>query len=406
LQGPHRYILVIGARVFTPRVARVAQVVLLAFFLLTAAEELVRFAEFLHSPGYLDIGNYYLWARMGWHDGWNTLYNVAIERREWQALGGASVLPIFPMVYPPPMAWLVAPLAILPFFVAIYIWLFLCGSVFLWMWRVLVPGSRLRRWTHFAGAFGLFPVLYGVALGNAVVPVLGAVTGTFTLLARRREVWAGIILLLIDIKPQIAILVPFALLLAGYRRTFAVWAIGTAIIGLLAVASIGPTGVQTYAERLREASAAGPDFGVPTSLTVAGLLGRGWVAAAAQAGIGAATLFAAYHRRGQGPEWPIAVGLVGSLLITPYIHWEDLTATVVAAWLYWRTSPPMYGRLLIAAGYLAMAPTILLGGSMAGLEPVFVLLQIAWLLTIALIPARTATALPTQRGAEPDAHAA
>jgi len=374
------------------------RIVLFGFFLLTAVRELVRFAEFMHSPGYLDIGNYYLWAWMGWHDGWSTLYSLTVEHREWQTLGGASVLPIFPMVYPPPMAWLVAPLALLPFLVAIWIWIFLCVALFLWMWRVLVQGSRLRRWTHLAGASGLFPVVYGIALGNAVVPVLGAVTGAFALLGRRRDVWAGVALLLLIIKPQVAFLVPFALLVAGYRRTFTVWAVGTALIGLLAMASIGPDGLHAYAERLRGAAGAGPDFGVPTSLTVAGLLGHNWLAAVAQAGLAAATLLAAYRRRAEGPELPIAIGLIGSLLVTPYIHWEDLTAAVVAAWLYWRTSPPLRGRIMIAGGYLAMAPTILLGGSMAGLEAVFVFVEVAWLLVIVWSPARPVSVAQAQPG--------
>jgi hypothetical protein len=177
----------------------------------------------------------------------------------------------------------------------------------------------------------------------------------------------------------VAILVPFALLVAGYRRAFTVWIAGAIAITLLAIASLGPDGVHTYIDRLHAAANARPDFFVPTTLTLPGLLGRGWVALIAQAAIVALTLLAAYRRRHDGPELSIVAGIIGSLLVTPYIHFEDVTAVVVAAWLYLRTAPPRYGRILLAAGYVVLLPTVVYQWGLAGLEPVFVCFEVAWL---------------------------
>src|SRR6266849_10841021 len=97
-------------------------VILFALSLVPVGIELVRWGIYLHRPGYTDFGDYYLYASMGLHHGWNTLYHLAVEQQEWQALGGMAVLPFYPMIYPPPLAWLIAPFALLPLRLAFAIW--------------------------------------------------------------------------------------------------------------------------------------------------------------------------------------------------------------------------------------------------------------------------------------------
>jgi hypothetical protein len=62
---------------------------------------------------------------------------------------------------------------------------------------------------------------------------------------------AGLLLVLMVIKPQVAFFVPFALLAAGYWRIFTVWAAGVALVVIIAILSLGPDGVHAYVARCR-----------------------------------------------------------------------------------------------------------------------------------------------------------
>lgn len=365
------------------RLRRTLAITLFVLSLVPAAIGLVHWGLGLQRPGYTNFGDYYLYARMGVHDGWSTLYDPAVEQHEWQALGGATVLPMFPMIYPPPLAWLVAPFSLLPFLFAFGAWTMLILGLFLWTWTVTAPGSRLQRWTQLAAAIGTAPVTFGLLLAHVLFGILAGVTAAWWFLRHRREVLAGLVLLILVVRPQAAFLVPFALLVAGYRRTFMVWAAGTVVIVGVAMASIGPSGVHAYADRLHAAAGGGSDFLVANALSVAGILGHGRLATVAQGGLAMVTLVAAYRRRREGPELPITAGLIGSLLVTPYIHLEDLTTAVVAAWLYLRTGPPTPARINLALGYALLAPSVLFRYGLGGTEPFFVCFEVAWLLMIA-----------------------
>jgi len=363
-----------------------------------AAVELFRWGLFLHLPGYTDFGDYYLYARMGLHDGWSTLYDVTVEQREWQALGGVTVLPMFPMIYTPPLAWLVAPFALLPLRLAFPIWATLILALFLWIWTVTAPGSRLTRWTYLAAAIGVFPVAFGLMLAQVMIVVLAAVVGAWWLLGRKHELAAGLLLIVMVVKPQLAFLVPVALLATGYWRAVGVWAVGTVLVVGVALVSLGPDGARFYESRLHAASLGAPEFLVNASMTVPGLLGRGvagWLGQAVMAGL---ALVAAYRQRHQGPAAPVVAGLIGSLLVTPYLHIEDLTVLFVAAWLYLQMVPPRLGRLLLVLGYAAMLPSVLFR-ALEGMEPAVVVLEAVWLLLIAW-PLELRPAGKTSRSAE------
>jgi hypothetical protein len=349
---------------------------------------LVHWGVGLQRPGYTNFGDYYLDARIGVHDGWSSLYDLKVEEREWQALGGADVLPMFPVIYPPPLAWLVAPFSLLPFPIAFALWATLMLGLFLWIWSMIAPGSRIQRWTLLAAAIGTSPVSFGLQLAHVLIGILAGVTAAWWFLRTRREVLAGLALLVLAIRPQAAILVPFALLVAGYRRTFVVWAAGMALIAGVAMASVGPSGVHAYVDRLQTAAGnGGADYMVASSLSVAAILGHGWLAAGAQGILILVTLVVAYRHRLKGPELPIVAGLIGSLLVTPFIHLEDLTTVVVAAWLYLRSGPPIEGRIHLALGYALLAPSILFRFGL-GTEPFFVSWEVAWLLLLAWLPHR------------------
>jgi hypothetical protein len=136
----------------------------------------------LWRPGYADFGNYYLYAQVGLHQGWNHLYDLAAQRQEWLRLGGADVIPWFPIIYPPPLPWLVAPFTLLPLPLAFACWTALLLGCVIVAWRLVVPTrSRLARWTALAAMLAVMPVIYALLLGQVLILELAAIAAVWWL---------------------------------------------------------------------------------------------------------------------------------------------------------------------------------------------------------------------------------
>jgi hypothetical protein len=152
------------------------------------------------------------------------------------------------------------------------------------------------------------------------------------------------------LKPQLAFLVPVALLAARHDRAF----LGSVLaLGLLAVASaiaLGPAGLSAYEARLNFAA------GVPVNreLTLAYFLGAGVVTRAAQVAIAVWSLVLAYRTRRRGLEWLYICALVGGVLATPYVHLDDLAMLGLAAWLLLRLGVPAWSWLYVLGLVLAI----------------------------------------------------
>jgi hypothetical protein len=66
------------------------------------------------------------------------------------------------------------------------------------------------------------------------------------------------------------------------------------------------------------------------------------------------TLLVAWRHRHRGPEVPMAAGIVGSLLFTPYLGFQDFLMLVVAGWLLLRTQLTHWRVGLLVAGYVLL----------------------------------------------------
>src|SRR5207245_2351917 len=187
--------------------------------------------------------------------------------------------------------------------------------------------SRLARWTAVCATLALFPVLFAVVLGDVLIVELVAVAAAWWFLRQRREVVAGLLLTALVFKPQVAILVPFALLVIGYWRTVLSWAAGSAGIAAIAVATTGLDGMHAWALRIVAAAAAGPEVLVPAQFTIQGLLGHGVGPFVVRCLIVVLTLAVAYHQRASGIALPMAVGLVGCVLAA----WRLVASPAAAA---------------------------------------------------------------------------
>jgi len=148
------------------------------------------------------------------------------------------------------------------------------------------------------------------------------------------------------------------------------------VIGLVALALLGPDGVARYRDVL--ALTQTPAWDITRHFSISGPLGLGPVLTVTQVAVVAVTLLAAWRRRARGPELPMAAGIVGSLLATPYLGFQDFLMLIVAGWLVlrggattWQVGLFVIGYALLQLSLVVMALPILLA------EAAF-LISLAW----------------------------
>jgi len=215
----------------------------LAVVLVLFGYDVIQYFSFvIQTPWQLDFSDFYFAARTGLSHGWAEMYNTTVSMPALYAATGNW----FPFQHSPVLAWLLVPLSLLPYALALTIWDGFLFGCYLFCWRILAPGSIGRRLLLLVAGLALYPVVLGLALGQPTVLVLAGVSASYWLLRRNRPLLAALALALIAVKPQSSFLVPFALLFAGRIRLFAGWAaisIGLAGLTLLA---LGQQGLQDW----------------------------------------------------------------------------------------------------------------------------------------------------------------
>jgi hypothetical protein len=292
-------------------------------------------------------------ALNGWRNGYAHLYDLAAQKEAVESLGAYWS----PYLNPPALAWLGTPFLILPFHAAIVVWTALIVVGALLAWWLVAPGAGWTRAAHLALYVGLFPTAFGLMVGQPVALVAAAVAGAWWLAERDRPVAAGIVLSLVAIKPQLALLVPLCLLVAGRRRMFAAWLAATAVMVMVALVLLGGEGLQRYREALSLASQWEPT----RRYAIAGPLGLGPQVYVVEAVVVLIAAFAAWRHRHGAVGIPIAVGMVASLLFTPYVGFQDFAMLVVAGWLVLRSgaSPVQVGLMVLGYALLELALVVL-----------------------------------------------
>jgi hypothetical protein len=298
-----------------------------------------------------DFTFYYAAARIGLAHGWPSIYDLQLQQAQLDAMGsGITIAQLARYISPPPVAWSALPLTTLPYPVAYWTWSVLLLAALGLAWYVASPGASRARVIFLAAAIGWLPVIYGLQLGQPGLFVAAGVAGSYALLRAEKPLWAGIALGALALKPQLAFLVPLALLAARQDRAF----LGSVLaLGVLAAASaiaLGGDGINTYLSRLSFAST----VPVNRELTLATLLGGGTVTRAVQGVIALGSLALVYRLRHRGPEWIYIPALVGGMLATPYLHLDDLAMLGLAAWLCLRTPTPRWTWVYVLAAVLAI----------------------------------------------------
>jgi hypothetical protein len=285
--------------------------------------------------------------------GYKHLYDLAAQKDAVEGLGSGFYWS--PFLNPPPLVWIATPFTILPFDIAIVAWTALLVAAAVATWYLVAPGGRLAKAAHLALWLGMFPVAFGLMVGQPVVLVALAVAGCWWLSERNHTVLAGLSLSLIALKPQAALLVPLCLLTSGHARVFGTWLVASILISLMALALLGPDGVTRYREVLALASQWEPT----RRYAIAGPLGFGPQLYVVQAIVVATALVASSRHRHSGIGIPIAIGITASLLFTPYVGFQDFAMLVVAGWLIVRGRPNPWQVALLVVGYLLLELALL-----------------------------------------------
>ena len=304
--------------------------------------------------------------------GYSHLYDLSAQKATVEGLGAGFYWS--PFLNPPPLVWLATPFTLLPFNVAIVLWTALLVAASLLTWYLVASGARLTRAAHLALWLGLFPVAFGLMVGQPVALVAAAVAAAWWLAGRNRPILAGLVLSVIAIKPQVALLVPLCLLISGHARMFGSWLVATGVMVLVALFALQPDGLHRYSDVLSLASQWEPT----RRYAVAGPLGLGPQIFVVQAIVLVAAVAAAWRHRHAGVGVPIAAGITASLLFTPYVGFQDFAMLVVAGWLVLRAQPSRFQLGLLVVGYALLELALLV------LAIPILLAEAAFLISLAL----------------------
>jgi arabinofuranan 3-O-arabinosyltransferase len=297
----------------------------------------------------VDFHTYLAAALVGLQHGWFEIYDQGLVR----AAQGRLVPNQFtqPFLSPPVDSWLAVPLTALPYSLALGVWasVLLIALVFALGWSSSYQGPA--RIAAVAVALTPWWVLLAIYVGQIVPLVAAALLVAWRLVKEDREIAAGLVLSVLALKPNTAVLVPFALLAAGRWRTFLACAAASAVLAGLSLLAVGMDGVNDYLGSLDRLP------GGATALTLGGAFGlSGPAAMAVRAAIVLAALVAAFAQRGR-PGMAMAIGAIASLLTAPYLHNSDLCVLVAAGWIVWHEAPVW--RAALVAMLLAASPYLL-----------------------------------------------
>jgi hypothetical protein len=312
----------------------------------------------LARPYLNDFRGYYAAAQIGVRGGWSRIYDLRLQAAAGEAIAGVRGNWV-PFVNPPPMAWIMAPLTLLPFAVAYWLWdAILLGGVVA-SWRLVVTGDGWRRAATLLATLAVLPVTFAFMLGTSGLLNAIAVPVAWWLLKRRKDAGAGLVLAAaIAAKPQDAFLLPLALLIAGRVRAFVAAAAGLAVLAAASLLTLGGSGLRTMIATLVGTEA--QLLEVNHRFTVIGVFGDHPATYVIQAVLALAALATARRRRSR-LELVMAGGVLASFFLAPHLSLQDYSVLATTSWLLLRLRlrPPLIA--LFGFGYLAAEFAVPLG---------------------------------------------
>jgi hypothetical protein len=221
--------------------ARAYSLILLAFYAIAAIGWIVLSNGLVDRNGKpigTDFTSFYAAGSMALEGHATAIYDMAAHYAREQQIFGAGI-PYYGWLYPPIFLLLAAPLALLPYPLALALWQSASFALYLAVIAAILQAARrqnnaiARLWLPVAAAF---PAVF-INLGHGQNGFLTAgLLGAALLALPLRPILSGILFGLLAYKPQFGLLIPVALLVAGqWRATFAA---GLTVIALMAAATL------------------------------------------------------------------------------------------------------------------------------------------------------------------------
>jgi len=278
-----------------------------------------------------DFLNLYTGASLALDGNFAHMHSPEVQlKRERRFVPGLDAL--VPFVRPPFYALILAPLALLPFGVAFWVWMGLQSVLLLgcWAWA-------FRRWGPDALIFGALylPTALGIASGQDCVVMLVIAIAIYTFAAKDKHWARGAALGLGLIKFHLFLLWPLAVVLQKrWRMLFGAIA-AVAVELLVSLWLAGPSGLVDYFRLLQRKDI--PHLNISPELMINvhslalnfgtdSLLIRGLLVSVVIALVSAACW--------RAPLWRwIAAASAGSLLVAPHVYGYDAGLLLLSLWL-------------------------------------------------------------------------
>jgi alpha-1,2-mannosyltransferase len=287
------------------------------------------------------------------------VYQPAVHYEVQQAPFDGAGIGYSAFFYPPIYLLVCLPLALLPYLASLAVWLGLTGYAY---WRMIRPYLGQHRWLALS-AFA-FPATF-INIGHGQNGFLtAALFGGGLLLLSRQPILAGVLFGCLAFKPQLALVLPIALLAAGRWRTILAAAITA--ISLVALSLIvfgietwnGFFAVSSLARAALEQNLVGNQK-MQSAFAAVRLLGGDVILAyAVQAvvAVSACGVLVMLLRQRPGPTAEAPAVAAAALLISPFLLDYDLVLLAVP--LAWaaregaRTGFLPWEKLVLMIGFL------------------------------------------------------
>jgi hypothetical protein len=309
-----------------------------------------------------DFINYWSAPYLAWHGRLGEIYNFNAFHAFEQSIVGPT-LDFYHYSYPPVMLLLTAPLAIVPYVPGLFAWLIAGWLAFYAALRAAVPG-RGALWLALAT-----PAVFINAVGGQNGTWSAALLGGGLTLLERRPILAGMLLGALVYKPQLGILLPFALVAGRHLRAFLAAGVTAAVLLLASLWLFGADAWAAYFHNttvLRHLVLEDPTdishrmVSVFTAALFAGAGVSGSYAIQAVIGLAAAIVVVIGWYRDAPQPGKNALLVLGTCLATPYLQDYDLVfGAFIVVWLSeLYPDGAMSREALIGAGLILLLPFV------------------------------------------------
>jgi hypothetical protein len=350
-----------------------------------------------------DFLNLYTGASLALEGNFAHMHSPQVQlARERQFVPALDAL--VPFVRLPFYALLLAPLALVPFGPAFWVWLAFQSAILIgcWIWA-------FRRWGPDALVFGALylPTALGIAHGQDCVLMLAIVIAAYSLADRQNDFGSGAALGLGLIKFHLFLLWPLAIVIQKRWRMLLGACATVAAELLLSLLLAGPNGLAEYYQLLRKKDIEhlnpSPELMINVHSMAINFGADNWIARGLL--VAAVIVLVALACR-RTPLWRwVAAASTGSLLVPPHVYGYDAGLLLASIWLAIFVATDKRTRI---AATLICTPIpylmTLAGTPWAATTPVALLLFLA-ILALRNLPKRTPKSpalfgIPSARKAE------